>query len=65
MYALFYKKFWSIVKLSVTLACLVFLNSGGYVDNINHTLNTLVQRLNNQFLFVNFIQLDCVRFYIR
>ena len=47
MNALFYQKFWHIVRNSIVLAVLDFLNNGNMLLDINHTNIVLIPKVKN------------------
>lgn len=52
--ALFYQKYWSVVGNDVTAACLDFLNHGGSLGTLNHTLIALILKVSNANLVSEF-----------
>ncbi|KAK2654924.1 hypothetical protein Ddye_007976 [Dipteronia dyeriana] len=42
--AMFYHKFWSIVRPKVVAACFAYLNDGGSLQNVNDTMIYLIQK---------------------
>ncbi|CAL2224903.1 unnamed protein product [Prunus armeniaca] len=47
MWALFYQKYWGVVDNDVVGYCLNVLNGGASVKEINHTLLTLIPKVDN------------------
>ena len=47
MNALFYQKFWHLVRYSIVLAVLDFLNNGNMLLDINHTNIVLIPKVKN------------------
>ena len=62
---LFYQHFWSTMQHDVTSAILSWLNSGILPEPINHTLITLIPKIDNPELVSDFRLLAFVMFFIR